>query len=47
MTYTVTDSYQNTASVTRNVEVTAQPRPEVVWPEGKTIYLTFDDGPGP
>lgn len=47
VTYTVTDSYQNTASVTRNVEVTAQPRPEVVWPEGKTIYLTFDDGPGP
>lgn len=47
VTYTVTDSYQNTASVTREVEVTVQPRPEVVWPEGKTVYLTFDDGPGP
>ena len=45
--YTVTDSYQNVATVTRNVQVTAQPRPETVWPEGKTIYLTFDDGPGP
>ena len=47
MVYTVTDSYQNVATVTRNVQVTAQPRPETVWPEGKTIYLTFDDGPGP
>lgn len=45
--YTVTDAYQNVATVTRNVEVTAEPRPEQVWPQGKTIYLTFDDGPGP
>ena len=46
LTYTVTDSYRNTTTVTRQVEVTAQPRPEIVEPEGKVIYLTFDDGPG-
>ena len=45
--YTVSDNYQNTASVTRTVEVVAQPRPETVMPREKTIYLTFDDGPGP
>ena len=45
--YTVTDTYQNETTVTRNVEVTAQPRPEQIWPQGKVIYLTFDDGPGP
>lgn len=45
--YTVTDRCGNTASVTRNVQVTAQPRQQAVRPEGKTIYLTFDDGPGP
>jgi len=45
--YSVTDSYENTATVTRNVEVLAKPRPEPVWPQEKTIYLTFDDGPGP
>ena len=47
VTYSVSDSFDNTASVTRTVEMTAVPRPEVVWPEGKVIYLTFDDGPGP
>ncbi len=45
--YSVTDSYGNTTKATRCVEVTAQPRPEVVYPPSKTIYLTFDDGPGP
>jgi peptidoglycan/xylan/chitin deacetylase (PgdA/CDA1 family) len=34
-------------SVTRVVNVLPQPRPETVIPAGKTIYLTFDDGPGP
>ena len=47
VTYTVTDGYKNTTTVTRTVEVQAVPRPEVVWPEGKVIYLTFDDGPSP
>ena len=27
--------------------MTAALRPQMVWPEKKTIYLTFDDGPGP
>ena len=44
VTYTVTDGYENTTTATRTVEVKAVPRPEVVWPEGKVIYLTFDAG---
>ena len=47
LTYSVTDSYENTATVTRTVEVEAQPRPETKIPSGNVIYLTFDDGPGP
>lgn len=47
ITYTVTDEYDNVTVVTRQVEVSAKPRPKTEWPEGKTIYLTFDDGPGP
>lgn len=45
--YTVTDGYENTVTKTRAVEVVAKERPEVKWPTEKTIYLTFDDGPGP
>ena len=45
--YSVTDSYENTARIIRNVTVTAAERQETVWPEEKTIYLSFDDGPGP
>lgn len=47
ITYTVTDSNQNTTTVTRTVEVTAAKRIEGVQDQGKVIYLTFDDGPGP
>ncbi len=47
ITYTVTDSYGNTAQVTRTVTVEAVKQTEQVDPEGKVIYLTFDDGPGP
>lgn len=47
ITYTVTDNYENTTVATRNVQVTAAPRTETRWPDEKTIYLTFDDGPGP
>lgn len=47
LTYSVTDSYDNETVVTRTVEVTAQPRVETRQPDGKVIYLTFDDGPGP
>ncbi len=38
LTYTVVDSYGNTATATRTVEVVKYP--------DKVIYLTFDDGPG-
>lgn len=47
VTYTVTDSHGNHATAVREVEVAAKPRPEIRWPREKTIYLTFDDGPGP
>lgn len=47
ITYRVTDAYGNERIVTRNVEVTAAPRPATQWPSDKTVYLTFDDGPGP
>lgn len=47
ITYTVCDACGNETTVTRTVEVKAQPRPETVYPQRKTVYLTFDDGPGP
>lgn len=47
ITYTVTDDYLNTTVVTRNVIMQPAERPVTVYPEQKTIYLTFDDGPGP
>lgn len=47
LTYTVSDSADNMTTATRTVTVTAQERPETIWPEEKVIYLTFDDGPGP
>ena len=55
--YSVTDSFNNTTKVTRTVRVNAPvpvpPMPEMpsgnsqtpVTPNGKVIYLTFDDGP--
>lgn len=47
LTYTVNDAFGNTAEVQRTVTVAPAPQPEVVIPEEKVIYLTFDDGPGP
>lgn len=47
LTYQVTDQAGNTATATRQVEVQAKARPQALWPQGKVIYLTFDDGPGP
>jgi len=47
ITYTVTDGYDNVTAMTRQVEVSAVPRPQTVWPQEKTIYLSFDDGPSP
>lgn len=43
LTYTVSDAAGNIATAERVVEVA---QPETVYPEGKVIYLTFDDGPG-
>lgn len=47
ITYTVIDSASNEAKIVRNVEVMAKERPTVQMPDAKTVYLTFDDGPGP
>lgn len=56
LVYSVTDSYQNTTTATRTVEVRALPKlPDLpdgdyqnpAEPNGKVIFLTFDDGPGP
>ncbi|MGM9628430.1 MAG: immunoglobulin-like domain-containing protein [Faecousia sp.] len=47
ISYTVSDAFGNVTTVTRQVEVLAKPRPQIQWPQQKTIYLTFDDGPGP
>jgi len=44
--YTVTDAHGNTATIQRVVTVKPVPKPPVVEPNGKVIYLTFDDGPG-
>ena len=46
ISYTVSDSGGNETAVVRNVTVEAAERPDTVYPQGKTIYLTFDDGPG-
>lgn len=44
--YTVADSFGNTVSAERPVYVLPVPNSEPVAPNGKVIYLTFDDGPG-
>ena len=46
-TYTVKDDFGNSSSVTRSVEVLPREKTASVIPEGKVVYLTFDDGPGP
>ena len=46
ITYSVTDSWGNTAQVQRTLVVEGISQPGVVVPSGKVIYLTFDDGPG-
>lgn len=45
--YTVSDANGNESTVIRQVVMEAAERSQMVYPEGKTIYLTFDDGPGP
>ena len=44
-TYRVTDKEGNEGVATREVKVVPREQPEEVRPEGKVIYLTFDDGP--
>ena len=45
VTYTVIDSVGHISKTTRRVKVVRAPQPEIVEPEGRVIYLTFDDGP--
>lgn len=46
VTYTVTDDAGRMTTAQRVVTVEAAKQPNVVQPDGKVIYLTFDDGPG-
>lgn len=43
--YQVKDFFGNVATAARTVVVKPHPHTKVVRPEGKVIYLTFDDGP--
>lgn len=45
ITYTVSDTYGNTSQATRTLIVEPVKQPDIVVPDGKVIYLTFDDGP--
>ncbi len=45
--YTLTSDFGDSVSAVRRVTVVPVGLPEAVKPEGKVIYLTFDDGPGP
>ncbi len=53
VTYEIKDSSANTATAMRKVTVKKPPEPpkpilpSTVYPGSKTVYLTFDDGPGP
>ena len=45
--YTIADAFGNVTQKIRQVTVEGKPWPDIQWPAGKVIYLTFDDGPGP
>ena len=45
--YSAENRAGDVVSVTRTVEIVPASLPESVIPEEKTIYLSFDDGPGP
>ena len=47
ISYSVTSELGETVSAVRHVQVVPVSMPATVTPSGKTIYLTFDDGPGP
>ena len=45
VTYTVTDTFGNEAVAVRKLTVQGRTQSATVVPDGKIIYLTFDDGP--
>ncbi len=45
--YTITNALGQTVSAVRTVSVVPIRNPDVIEPDRNTIYLTFDDGPGP
>lgn len=45
LVYRSIDSFGNVATAKRTVQITGIRQPDVVKPDGKVIYLTFDDGP--
>lgn len=47
LTYSVKDEFGNKTKVKRTVIVKPVRQSDTVTPDGKVIYLTFDDGPGP
>lgn len=47
LTYSITNAAGEMVRTKRTVITEAQDAPETVYPEDKTIYLTFDGGPGP
>lgn len=47
LVYSIANGAGETISATRTVTVEPVEIPETVQPDEKTIYLTFDDGPGP
>ena len=47
LVYTIENQAGETVSVTRTVTITPREVPATVQPDERTIYLTFDDGPGP
>ena len=47
LTYRVTDSDGRETVAERTLTTVPCAHPATIYPKGKTIYLTFDDGPGP
>ncbi len=45
ITYEVADSFGNVTTKTRTLVIQGYTNPSTVQPDGKVIYLTFDDGP--
>jgi len=45
--YSITNDAGDSTVAIRHVKVTPVPKPDIVKPRAGTIYLTFDDGPGP